>query len=78
MNEIMKKENIENLVYEINEAVKNNPAKFPERYSFVLGNNEKKNLWSQNATANISTKSRVNPRVFTERGVYMLATILYD
>lgn len=33
-------------------------------------------MWSQNATANISNKSRVNPRVFTEQGIYMLATIL--
>ena len=33
-------------------------------------------MWSQNATANISSKSRTNPRVFTEQGVYMLATIL--
>ena len=34
------------------------------------------NLWSKFSTANISSKSRVNPRVFTEQGVYMLATIL--
>ena len=60
----------------INEAVKNNPEKFPQRYSFVLEENEKKNLWSKYSTANISSKSRANPRVFTEQGVYMLATIL--
>lgn len=60
----------------INEAVKNNPDKFPERFSFVLDNFEKKNLWSNFSTANISNMSRVNPRVFTEQGVYMLATIL--
>ena len=60
----------------INEAVKNNPDKFPERFSFVLNNFEKKNLWSKFSTANISNMSRVNPRVFTEQGVYMLATIL--
>ena len=60
----------------INEAVKNNPDKFPERFSFVLNNFEKKNLWSNFSTANISNMSRVNPRVFTEQGVYMLATIL--
>lgn len=58
----------------INEAVKNNPDKFPERFSFVLNNFEKKNLWSNFSTANISNMSRVNPRVFTEQGVYMLAT----
>ena len=60
----------------INEAVKNNPDKFPERFSFVLNDFEKKNLWSNFSTANISNMSRVNPRVFTEQGVYMLATIL--
>ena len=27
-------------------------------------------------TANVSSKSRVLPKVFTERGLYMLATIL--
>ena len=60
----------------INEAVKNNPEKFPLRYSFVLDKNEKNNLWSKFSTANISTMSRVNPRVFTEQGIYMLATII--
>ena len=60
----------------INEAVKNNPKKFPIRYSFVLDDNEKENLWSKFSTANVSSMSRVNPRVFTEQGVYMLATIL--
>ena len=60
----------------INEAVKNNPDKFPERFSFILSDYEKKNLWSKFSTANINTMSRANPRVFTEQGLYMLATIL--
>ena len=60
----------------INEAVKNNPKKFPKRFSFILEDNEKENLWSKFSTANISSMSRSNPRVFTEQGVYMLATIL--
>ena len=60
----------------INEAVKNNPDKFPARFSFVLKDNEKQNLWSNFSTANISSMSRSNPRVFTEQGIYMLATIL--
>jgi len=60
----------------INEAVKNNPEKFPERFSFVMTDLEKENLWSKFSTANISNKSRSNPRLFTEQGVYMLATIL--
>ena len=60
----------------INEAVKNNPEKFPKRFSWVLTDIEKNNLKSKFSTANISSMSRVNPRVFTEQGVYMLATIL--
>ena len=60
----------------INEAVKNNPKKFPERFSFTISDLEKNNLWSKFSTANISSKSRSNPRVFTEQGIYMLATIL--
>ena len=60
----------------INEAVKNNPDKFPDRFSWILSDEEKSNLWSKFSTANISSMSRSNPRVFTEQGVYMLATIL--
>ena len=60
----------------VNEAVKNNPEKFPRRFSWILTNEEKNNLWSKFLTANISSMSRSNPRVFTEQGVYMLATIL--
>ena len=60
----------------INEAVSRNKDKFPRRISWITNNDEVSNLWSQNATANISSKSRTNPRVFTEQGVYMLATIL--
>ena len=60
----------------INEAVKNNPEKFPRRFSFILSDDELENLWSKFSTANISRMSRTNPRVFTEQGVYMLATIL--
>ena len=60
----------------INEAVKNNPVKFPRRFSWVITNEEKNILWSKFSTANISSMSRANPRVFTEQGVYMLATIL--
>ena len=60
----------------INEAVARNKEKFPQRITWILDNYDLDILWSQNATANISCKSRVNPRVFTEQGVYMLATIL--
>ena len=60
----------------INEAVKNNPEKFPSRFSWILTDDEKNNLRSKFPTTNISSMSRSNPRVFTEQGVYMLATIL--
>ena len=60
----------------INEAVRRNKEKFPERISWIITTSEVNSLWSQNATANMSSKSRANPRVFTEQGIYMLATIL--
>ena len=43
---------------------------------FQLSDNEVKYLRSQFVTANISSKSRSNPYVFTEQGVYMLMTVL--
>jgi len=60
----------------VNEAVRRNIEKFPERFSWKLTSDELKYLWSQFATANISAKSRSMPRVFTEQGVAMLATVL--
>lgn len=58
------------------EVVKKNLEKFPDRFSWKLTEDEKKYLWSKFSTANISKKRRTNPTVFTEQGVYMLATIL--
>lgn len=63
----------------INEAVKNNPDKFPVRYSFLLNNDSISNLRSKFSTLEINGRgkyTKYNPRVFTEQGVYMLATIL--
>ena len=60
----------------INEAVKNNPDKFPGRFSFRLNKIEMENLWSKFSTAKISNMSRSYPRVFTEQGIAMLSTIL--
>lgn len=60
----------------VNEAVKNNPDKFPEDYMFALTPDENNHLRSKFSTANISPKSRSVPKVFTEKGLYMLATIL--
>ena len=60
----------------INEAVKNNLYKFQEGYMFRLTNEEVNNLRSKFSTTKVSSKSRVLPKVFTEKGLYMLATIL--
>ena len=60
----------------INEAVRNNPDKFPEDYMFALTSEEMQDLRTKISTTNISTKSRTMPKVFTEKGLYMLATIL--
>lgn len=65
----------------INEAVRNNNEKFPERYSWILAEDEWFFLRSKFSTlkSNISGKGhhrKYLPRVFTEQGVYMLATIL--
>ena len=101
MNEIIEKDKIEDMIYEINgvevmldsdlaklynvetkrinEAVKNNPDKFPQRFSFVLDKDEDKNLRSKFSTSSLEKNyggRRYNIRVFTEQGVYMLATIL--
>ena len=62
----------------INEAVKNNPIKFPERYSFTLTDDESNKLLVENFDQKKETRGGKykNPRVFTENGAYMLATIL--
>jgi len=59
----------------VNEAVKNNPDKFPDGYFFELNDEEFKDLRSKKTTTNFS-KRRYNPKAFTEKGLYMLATIL--
>lgn len=66
----------------INEAVKNNPHKFTERFSCILTNEEIFNLRSKFSTSSLEIKSnnyggrRYKIRVFTEQGVSMLSTIL--
>lgn len=59
----------------VNEAVKNNPEKFPIGYVFELNENEFADLRSKISTANLA-KVRTKPKAFTEKGLYMLATIL--
>jgi hypothetical protein len=59
----------------INEAVRNNQDKFLEDFYFELSDSEFDVLRSKFSTANFA-KTRTNPKVFTEQGIYMLATIL--
>jgi hypothetical protein len=59
----------------INEAVKNNPEKFPEGYIFSLSKDEKREVIE--IFDNLKLKfSPALPKAFTEQGLYMLATIL--
>lgn len=60
---------------EINQAVKNNPGKFPKGYVFDIEKQELATLRSKKLITT-SPKSRSLPKAFTEKGLYMLATIL--
>ena len=63
---------------EINQAVKNNIEKFPERYCFKLTDKESHSFLVKSFDQKIERRGGKykNPRVFTEQGVYMLATVL--
>jgi len=61
----------------VNEAVKRNIDKFPQDLMFEPSVNEIENLRSQYATFKESLINRKYlPKVFTEQGIYMLATVL--
>jgi hypothetical protein len=73
----------------INEAVKNNPDKFPDGYVIYLDNEETEFLRSKTSTMDNRNQpvenfdrfktmkhSTVKPKAFTDKGLYMLATIL--
>ncbi len=97
MSEIVKIENLKELIFEIrgkkvlldadvagiygvetkriNEAVKNNPDKFPDGYIVELDKNEWDSLKSKFSTSTKGGKVKL-PSAFTEKGLYMLATIL--
>ena len=60
----------------INQAVKNNPDKFPEGYLFQLSSDEKEKVVKIFDHLNAIKFSPVLPTAFTSRGLYMLATIL--
>jgi len=59
----------------VNEAVKNNPGKFPDGYILDLTKDEWNVLKSKFSTSNKGGKVKL-PTAFTEKGLYMLATIL--
>ena len=60
----------------VNQAVRNNWDKFQADYVFELTSGEVEDLRSKILTTKLSSKSRVAPKAFTEKGLYMLATIL--
>ena len=60
---------------DINKAVKNNPHKFPDGYVIELTKEEFEILRRKFSTAKYA-KTRVLPKAFTEKGLYMIATIL--
>lgn len=65
---------------EINQAVKNNPKKFPNGYIITLDENESAVLRSKiltlKPTSGSGHHSKYAYKAFTEKGLYMLATIL--
>ncbi len=61
---------------EINQAVKNNPDKFPEDYIIKLKATEKNELIKNFDRFNKIKHSSADLKAFTEKGLYMLATII--
>jgi len=63
---------------EINQAVKNNPDKFPDGYILAVDSDELKSLRSKILILkkNRGEHAKYMPKAFTEKGLYMLATIL--
>jgi len=60
----------------VNEAVKNNQSKFPDGYIIELDNFEWRKVRSKFSTSPLGGGRTYKPKAFTERGLYMLATIL--
>ena len=61
----------------LNQAVKRNQKRFPERYCFQLTKEEEANLTSQFVMSSSSHGGRrIPPYVFTEQGIAMLSAIL--
>lgn len=65
----------------INQTVKRNQERFPERFCFQLTEEELENMWSQNVTTsklrdNKFRSKKYLPYVFTEQGIAMLSGLL--
>ena len=66
-------------VKEINQAVRNNPKKFPEGYILEMTDEEYKSLRSKILTLEKPGRGQHKkylPKAFTKKGCYMLATVL--
>ena len=61
---------------EINQAVSNNPDKFPDGYILELTKAEKEEVVKNFDHLSKLKYSPYLPKIFTEKGLYMLATIL--
>ena len=63
----------------VNESVRNNPDRFPPDYMFELDEEESRSLRSKISTLENGGRgaySKYNYKAFTEKGLYMLATVL--
>jgi len=60
----------------LNQQVKRNIGKFPERYMFQLNKEEYERLRSQNVTLKRGQHAKYLPYAFTEHGILMLSSIL--
>lgn len=60
----------------LREQLKRNLEKFPKDYAYQLSDEETNIMGSQNATPSKKQYGGTNPWVFTEKGLYMVTTIL--
>lgn len=60
----------------VNEAVRNNPDKFPEGYLVSLQVSEKQELVENFDRFKTLKHATMEPKAFTEKGLYMFATVL--
>ncbi len=60
----------------LNQQVKRNIGKFPERYMFQLTKDENDRLRSQNVILKRGRHAKYLPYAFTEHGILMLASVL--